>query len=78
MATSTNKDWRGNRCASESWPSAEPGLAEALALSYDDARRDELMDEALESVPDELLVEVAREAAGHLWLSQLGRQRGQQ
>jgi hypothetical protein len=36
------------------------------------------MDEALESVPDELLVEVAREAAGHLWLSQLGRQRGQQ
>ena len=53
-------------------------LAEALALPYDDARRDELMDEALEAVPDELLVEVAREAAGHLWLSQLGRQFGQQ
>jgi hypothetical protein len=31
------------------------------------------MDEVLESVPDELLVEVAREAAGQLWLSQLGR-----
>ena len=39
-------------------------LAEALALPYDDARRDELMDEVLEAVPDELLVEVAREAAG--------------
>ena len=48
-------------------------LAEALAVRYGDARRDELMDEVLESVPDELLVEVAREAVGQLWLSQLGR-----
>jgi hypothetical protein len=51
-------------------------LAEALAPRYGDARRDELMDEVLESVPDELLVEVAREAAGQLWLSQLGRELG--
>jgi hypothetical protein len=51
-------------------------LAEALALPYDDERRDELMDEILEAVPDELLVEVAREAAGHLWPSQLARRLG--
>jgi hypothetical protein len=51
-------------------------LAEALALPYDDARRDELMGEVLETVPDVLLVDVAREAAGYLWLSQLGREFG--
>jgi hypothetical protein len=51
-------------------------LAEALALPYDHARRDELMGEVLETVPDELLVDVAREAAGYLWLSQLGREFG--
>jgi hypothetical protein len=43
-------------------------LAEAMALPYDAPRRDQLIDGALASVPDELLGEVAREAAGHLWL----------
>jgi hypothetical protein len=43
-------------------------LAEALALPYDDPRRDRLLEEALLEVPDELLADVAEEAAGHLWL----------
>jgi hypothetical protein len=43
-------------------------LAEALVLPFDDPRRDQLMDEALAEVPDELIGDVAREAAGHCWL----------
>ena len=43
-------------------------LAEALALPYDDPRRDQLMDQVLGDVPDELIGEVAQEAACHLWL----------
>jgi hypothetical protein len=43
-------------------------LAEAMALPYDDRHRDRLMDKVLAKVPDELIGEVAREAAGHLWL----------
>ena len=43
-------------------------LAKAMALLYDDPRRDQLIDQALADVPDELIAEVAREAAGHLWL----------
>jgi hypothetical protein len=44
-------------------------LAKAMALPYDDPRRDQLIDQALADVPDELIAEVAREAAGHLWLN---------
>jgi hypothetical protein len=47
-------------------------LAEAMALPYHDPRRDQLMDDALAEVPDELLGDIAQEAAGHLWLSQFG------
>jgi hypothetical protein len=43
-------------------------LAEALALPYEDPRRDTLMDEVLADVPDELIGDVAQEAAGQLWL----------
>jgi hypothetical protein len=43
-------------------------LAEALALQYEDPRRDRLMDEVLGDVPDGLIGDVAREAAGQLWL----------
>jgi hypothetical protein len=43
-------------------------LAEALALPYEDPRRDPLMDEVLADVPDELIGDVAQEAAGQLWL----------
>jgi hypothetical protein len=43
-------------------------LADAMALPYDDPRRDELMDEVLAEVPDELIGEVAQEAAGQLCL----------
>jgi hypothetical protein len=43
-------------------------LAEALALPYEDPRRDALMDEVLADVPDELIGDVAQEAAGQLWL----------
>lgn len=43
-------------------------LAEAMVLPYDDPRRDRLMDQVLAKVPDELIGEVAQEAAGHLWL----------
>jgi hypothetical protein len=43
-------------------------LAEALAVPYDDPRRDQLMDEAVGDVPDELIGDVAHEAAGQLWL----------
>jgi hypothetical protein len=43
-------------------------LAGALALPYDDPRRDRLIEEALLKVPDELLGDVAEEAAGQLWL----------
>jgi hypothetical protein len=48
-------------------------LAEALALPYDDPRRDQLMDEVLEDVPDGLIGDVAREAAGQLWLKRQRR-----
>ena len=47
-------------------------LAEAMALPYDDPRRDQLMDQILAKVPDELIAEVAREAAGQLWLKSQG------
>jgi hypothetical protein len=43
-------------------------LAEALALPYDDPRRDQLMDEVVGDVPDELIGDVAQGAAGQLWL----------
>jgi hypothetical protein len=43
-------------------------LAEALALPYDDSRRDQLMDQVLGDLPDELIADVAQEAAGQLWL----------
>jgi len=43
-------------------------LAEAIALLDDDPRRDELMDQVLSEVPDDLIADVAREAAGQLWL----------
>jgi hypothetical protein len=43
-------------------------LAEAMAPPFDDLPRDRLMDQVLAKVPDELIGEVAREAAGHLWL----------
>jgi hypothetical protein len=49
-------------------------LAEAMALPYDDPRRGQLMDNALAEVPDELLADIAQEAAAHLWLSHFGRQ----
>jgi hypothetical protein len=49
-------------------------LAEAMALPHDDPRRDPLMDDALAEVPDELLADIAQEAAAHLWLSHFGRQ----
>jgi hypothetical protein len=49
-------------------------LVEAMALPYDDPRRDPLMDDALAEVPDELLGNVAQEAAAHLWLSHFGRE----
>jgi hypothetical protein len=49
-------------------------LAEAMALPYDDPRRDPLMDNALAEVPDELLGDIAQEATAHLWLSHFGRQ----
>ena len=48
-------------------------LAEAMALPYDDPRRDRLMDQLLAKVPEELISEVAREAASHLWLKGEGR-----
>ena len=44
-------------------------LATAMARPYDDPRRDQLIDQALADVPDELIAEVAREAAAHLWLN---------
>jgi hypothetical protein len=43
-------------------------LAEALALPYDDPRRDQLMDQVLADVPDDLIGDVAQEAACRLWL----------
>jgi len=43
-------------------------LAEAIALPYSDRRRDQLIDQALPDVPDDLVSEVAQEAAGLLWL----------
>jgi hypothetical protein len=45
-----------------------PRLAEALSLPYDDPRRDQLLDQLLAELPDELIVDVAREAACLLWL----------
>jgi hypothetical protein len=47
-------------------------LAEAMALPYDALRGDQLIDRSLANVPDELIGEVAREAAGHLWLKGYG------
>jgi hypothetical protein len=41
-------------------------LADAMALPYHDKRRDRLMDQLRAEVPDELIGEVGREAAGHL------------
>ena len=49
-------------------------LAEAMALPYDDPRRDPLMHDALAEVPDELLGDIAQEAAAHLWLCHFGRE----
>jgi hypothetical protein len=43
-------------------------LAKAMALRYDDPRRDQLIDQALAEVPDDLIAELTQEAAGHLWL----------
>jgi hypothetical protein len=51
-------------------------LAEAMALPHDDPRRDHVMDDALAEVPDELLADVAQEAAAHLWLCEFGREPG--
>ena len=48
-------------------------LAEALALPYNDPRRDHLMDDVLD-VPEDLVTEVAQEAAWHLWLNGQRRQ----
>lgn len=48
-------------------------LAEAIALPYNDLRRDHLMDEVLD-VPEDLVSEVAQEAAWHLWLNGQRRQ----
>jgi hypothetical protein len=49
-------------------------LAQAIALPYDHPGRDHLMDDALAEVPDELLGDIAQEAAAHLWLSHFGRE----
>jgi hypothetical protein len=43
-------------------------LADALVLPHDDQQRDQLMDQVLADIPDELIVDVAKEAAGQLWL----------
>lgn len=43
-------------------------LAEAIALPYNDPRRDHLMDEDFD-VPEDLVTEVAQEAAWDLWLN---------
>jgi hypothetical protein len=43
-------------------------LARALALPHDDPRRDELIERALDDLPDELIAEVAQQAAALLWL----------
>ena len=43
-------------------------LAEAMALPYDHPRRDKLIEDVLAEVPDELIGDVAQEAAGRLWL----------
>jgi hypothetical protein len=48
-------------------------LAEAIALPYNDPRRDHLMDDVLD-VPEDLVTEVAQEAAWHLWLNGQRRQ----
>jgi hypothetical protein len=45
-------------------------LAEAMALPYDNPQRDKLMEEILVDVPDDLISELAREAAGVLWLKE--------
>lgn len=47
-------------------------LAEALALPQHDPRRDQLIDQVVADVPDELIADVAREAAGQLYLRELG------
>jgi hypothetical protein len=45
-----------------------PQLAQALSLPYDDPRRDQLLDQVLAALPDELIIDIAREAACLLWL----------
>jgi hypothetical protein len=49
-------------------------LAEAMALPYAHPRRDHPMDAAFAEVPDELLGNIAQEAAALLWLSHFGRE----
>ena len=44
-------------------------LAEAMGLPYGDPARDPAIDRALADVPDELIAEIAAEAAGRLHLS---------
>jgi hypothetical protein len=43
-------------------------LADALGLPHDDPQRDQLLDQVLADIPDELIADVATEAAGQLWL----------
>jgi hypothetical protein len=43
-------------------------LVDALVLPHDDPQRDQLMDQVLADIPDELIVDFAKEAAGQLWL----------
>jgi hypothetical protein len=43
-------------------------IAEAVALPYDDPRRDRLIDGVLDDLPDELIADVAQEAASRLQL----------
>jgi hypothetical protein len=50
-------------------------LAEALSLPDDDSRRDELIETALAELPDELIIDAAREAALTLWLQRSRRRR---
>jgi hypothetical protein len=45
-----------------------PSLARALAIPHDHPHHDELIEQALVDLPDELIADVARQAAGLLWL----------
>jgi hypothetical protein len=60
--------WAGGRCANASSPPKDSELADALELPRADGRRDRLIGRVLAACPDELLAEVAEEAAGRLWL----------